>query len=83
MDHPGLLQFLIILIYLGSLLTLGLLSSRLFKGTRMPGQYGSAKTTVRNQKLVRIDAENNLLLIGGSIPGPNGSYVVIKQTNKL
>ena len=57
--------------------------SRLFKGTRMPGQYGNRKTTVRNQQVVRIDAENNLLLIRGAIPGPNGGYVVIKETNKL
>ena len=57
--------------------------SRLFKGTRMPGRYGGAKTTVRNQKLVKVDAANNLLLIRGSIPGPNGGYVVITETNKL
>jgi large subunit ribosomal protein L3 len=56
---------------------------RLFKGTRMPGQYGNQQTTVRNQQVVRVDAENNLLLIRGAIPGPNGGYVVIKETNKL
>ena len=57
--------------------------SRLFKGRRMSGQYGNAKMTTRNLKLVRIDKENNLLLIRGAIPGPNGGYVVIKETNKL
>ena len=57
--------------------------SRLFKGIRMPGQYGAARCTVRNQKVVRVDAENGLLLIRGSIPGPNGGYVVVQQTNKL
>jgi len=57
--------------------------SRLFKGTRMPGQYGNQQTTVRNQRVVQVDAENNLLLIRGAIPGPNGGYVVIKETNKL
>jgi large subunit ribosomal protein L3 len=57
--------------------------SRVFKGTRMPGQYGNAKTTVRNQKLVRVDPENNLMLIRGAVPGPNGGYVVIRETNKL
>ena len=56
---------------------------RLFKGRRMPGQFGNQKTTVRNQQVVRVDAENNLLLIRGAIPGPNGGYVVIKETNKL
>ncbi|MAT71850.1 MAG: 50S ribosomal protein L3 [Planctomycetaceae bacterium] len=57
--------------------------SRLFKGVRMPGQYGNARCTVRNQKLVGVDAEQNLLLIRGAVPGPNGGYVVIKQTNKV
>jgi large subunit ribosomal protein L3 len=49
----------------------------------MAGQYGNAKTTMRNQKLQRIDAEQNLLLVRGAVPGPNGGYVVIKKTNKL
>lgn len=57
--------------------------SRVIKGTRMPGQYGNARTTVRNQKLVQVDAENNLLLIRGAVPGPNGGYVIVQKTNKL
>ena len=57
--------------------------SRLMKGVRMPGQYGAARCTVRNQKVVRIDAENNLLLVRGSIPGPNGGYVIVKKSNKV
>lgn len=57
--------------------------SRLFKGVRMPGQYGNARCTVRNQKVVRVDAEQNLILIRGAVPGPNGGYVVVQQTNKL
>lgn len=57
--------------------------SRLFKGVRMPGQYGSVRTTVRNQQVVRIDADQNLLLIRGSVPGPNGGFVVVRKTNKL
>ena len=57
--------------------------SRLFKGIRMPGQYGNAKTTVRNQKVVKVDAENNLLMIRGAVPGPNGGYVVVTATNKV
>jgi large subunit ribosomal protein L3 len=57
--------------------------SRVFKGKKMAGQYGNARTTMRNQKLQRIDAEQNLLLICGAVPGPNGGYVVIKKTNKL
>jgi large subunit ribosomal protein L3 len=57
--------------------------SRLFKGVRMAGQYGAARCTVRNQKLAGIDTEKNLLLVRGAVPGPNGGYVIIKQTNKL
>ena len=57
--------------------------SRLFKGVRMPGQYGAQRTTVRNQRLVRVDVERDLLLICGAVPGPSGGFVVIKKTNKL
>jgi large subunit ribosomal protein L3 len=57
--------------------------SRVVKGKRMPGQLGNVKSTVRNQKVVKVDAENNLLLVRGAIPGPNGGYVVIKATNKV
>ena len=57
--------------------------SRLFKGIRMSGQYGNAKTTARNLELVRCDADNNLMLIRGAVPGPNGGFVVIRQTNKV
>jgi large subunit ribosomal protein L3 len=49
----------------------------------MPGQYGNAKTTIRNQKVVRVDIENNLILIRGAVPGHRGSYVIIRETNKL
>ncbi len=57
--------------------------SRLFKGVKMPGRYGGKQTTVRHQKVIRIDPENNLLVIRGAVPGPNGGYVVVKQANKL
>ena len=57
--------------------------SRVVKGKKMPGHLGHAKTTVRNQKLVKLDAENNLILIRGAIPGPNGGYVVIQQANMV
>lgn len=56
--------------------------SRTRKGIRKPGQFGNARITVRNLKVVRIDAENNLLLIRGAVPGPNGGYLMIRQTNK-
>lgn len=57
--------------------------SRLFKGRKMAGRYGAARSTVRNLKLVQIDVENDLLLVCGAVPGPNGGYLVIRPTNKL
>jgi len=57
--------------------------ARLWKGKRMPGHYGNERCTMRNLKLVRIDAENNLLIVRGAVPGPNGGYVVVKQSNKV
>ena len=57
--------------------------SRLFKGRRMSGQYGNARVTVRNLSVVKVDADNDLLLIRGAIPGPNGGYVMIRETNKV
>jgi large subunit ribosomal protein L3 len=57
--------------------------SRLFKGIRMSGQYGNTKTTSRNLEVVRVDAENNLLLVRGAVPGPNGGFVSVRETNKV
>lgn len=56
--------------------------SRVFKGHRMPGRAGGNKTTVQNLEVVKVDLENNLLLIKGSVPGAKKSLVVIKQTVK-
>ena len=49
----------------------------------MAGHYGAARRTARNLKVVQVDLENNLLVVRGAVPGPNGGYVVIRQTNKL
>jgi large subunit ribosomal protein L3 len=57
--------------------------ARTFKGRRMAGRYGAEKNTMRNIKLVRIDAENGLLLVRGAVPGPNGGYVTIRAANML
>lgn len=57
--------------------------SRTIKGRRMSGQYGNARCTLRNLKLHGIDPENNLLLIKGAIPGPNGGFLEIRETNKV
>ena len=56
--------------------------SRAFKGKGMPGQMGHVKATVQNLEIVRVDAENNLLLIKGAIPGPKKSLVTIKESVK-
>lgn len=57
--------------------------SRVIKGMKMAGQYGNARITVRNLEVVRVDAENNLLLVRGAVPGPAGGYVSIRETNVL
>jgi large subunit ribosomal protein L3 len=57
-------------------------SGRPKKGIRMAGHYGDEPVTVRNLKLVRIDAENNLILVEGAVPGPNGGLISIRPTNK-
>jgi len=57
--------------------------SRTIKGRRMPGQYGNARITSRNLKVVKIDPENNLLLVRGAVPGPNGGFLIVHETNKL
>jgi large subunit ribosomal protein L3 len=50
------------------------------KGKKMPGHMGHERITVRNQKLVSVDKDRNLLLIAGAIPGPDGGYVVVSQS---
>ncbi len=57
--------------------------SRVIKGKRMAGQYGNTRSTQRNLKVVRIDKENNLLVIRGAVPGPNGGYLIISATNMV
>lgn len=56
--------------------------SRVFKNKKMPGQYGNANCTVQNLKIVKVDADRNLLLIKGAIPGARGGVVVVKQSSK-
>ena len=56
--------------------------SKVFKGKHMPGHMGSKKITVQNLVVVRVDAENNLLLVKGSVPGPKKSLVTIKEAVK-
>ena len=56
--------------------------SRVFPGLKMAGQHGNVRRTTRYLKVVKVDAENNMLLVRGAVPGPNGGYVVVRRTNK-
>jgi large subunit ribosomal protein L3 len=56
---------------------------RMKKGKKMPGRYGNERVTVRNLTVAGVDLENNLLLLHGAIPGPNGGLVVVRETNKV
>lgn len=56
--------------------------ARVFKGKRLPGHMGVDKVTVQNLDVVRIDAEKNLLLVKGAVPGPKGGLLIIKKTVK-
>ena len=56
--------------------------SKVFKGKKMPGQMGHVKVTVQTLEVVRVDAEKNLLLVKGSVPGPKKSLVTIKEAVK-
>lgn len=54
--------------------------SRVWKGQHFPGHMGHQRVTVRNLEIVKIDPEENLLLVRGAVPGPNGGYLVIRKS---
>jgi len=56
--------------------------SRVFKGHHMPGHMGNQKTTVQNLKVVKVDVQNNILLIEGPAPGPKNNLLIIKKAVK-
>jgi large subunit ribosomal protein L3 len=56
--------------------------SRVFKGMRMSGHMGVDRVTVRNLRVLGVDKEDNLLVVEGSVPGPNGGYLVITKAKK-
>ena len=56
--------------------------SRVFNGKGMPGQMGNKRITIQNLEIVKVDVENNLLLVKGAVPGPKKSLVTIKETVK-
>ncbi len=56
--------------------------SRVFPGMRMAGHMGVQRVTVRNLEVVEVDEEDNLLLVKGAVPGPNGGYVVVRRARR-
>ena len=56
--------------------------SKVFKGKKMPGHMGAKQVTVQNLEIVKVDAENNLILVKGAVPGPKKALVTIKETVK-
>jgi large subunit ribosomal protein L3 len=56
--------------------------SRVFPGMRMAGQMGTTRVTVRNLEVVEVDAEENVLLVKGAVPGPNGGYVMVRRAKR-
>jgi large subunit ribosomal protein L3 len=57
-------------------------AARVFKGRPLPGRKGGHRVTVQGLEIVKVDPENNLLLIKGAVPGRNGAYVVVKEAYK-
>ena len=56
--------------------------SRIFKGKKLPGRYGTDRVTVLNLDMVKVDAEKNLLLVKGAVPGPKGGLLYIRNSVK-
>jgi len=56
--------------------------SRVFKNKKMAGQYGGERVTIQNLEIVKVDAERNLIMIKGAIPGANGSLVIVREAVK-
>ena len=56
--------------------------SRVFPGTRMAGQMGAAQVTVRNLEVIEVDTEDNVLMVKGAVPGPNGGYVIVRRAKR-
>jgi len=56
--------------------------SRVFPGLRMAGHMGAERVTVRNLEVIDVDVEENLLVVKGAVPGPNGGYVVVRRAKR-
>ena len=56
--------------------------SRVFPGMKMAGRMGNAQVTVRNLEVVQVDTDDNVLMVKGAVPGPNGSYVLVRRAKR-
>ena len=56
--------------------------SRVYPGMKMGGQMGNQQVTVRNLEIVEVDAEDNVLMVKGAVPGPNGAYVLVRRAKR-
>lgn len=56
--------------------------SRVFPGTRMAGHMGTDQVTIRNLEVIQVDAEDNVLMVKGAVPGPNGGYVLVRRAKR-
>jgi len=56
--------------------------SRVWPGQHFPGHMGHQRVTVKNMRVVKVDAEENLLLVRGAVPGPNGAYIMIRKARR-
>lgn len=62
--------------------SMGAIINRIFKSKKMPGHMGHEQVTIQNLEIIKVDAERNLVLVKGSIPGPRKGYVIIKENVK-
>ena len=56
--------------------------SRVFPGLRMAGHMGTDRVTVRNLEVIEVDVEENVLVVKGAVPGPNGGYVLVRRAKR-
>jgi large subunit ribosomal protein L3 len=56
---------------------------RVWKNMGMPGHMGDRRVTVQNLRVIQVRAEDNVILVTGAVPGPNGSYVVVRPAKKI
>jgi large subunit ribosomal protein L3 len=56
--------------------------SRVWPGQKMAGHLGTQRVTVRNLEIIEVNAEDNVLVVKGAVPGPNGGYVIVRRAKR-